>query len=528
MSSFLRHVRHSRMIKNDRILKTILALGVLATAHDASAAEFIPLGTDIVRIGSVSPDGLWVTGSRELPQSEQPECPPWADCGKATVAFRWSKNTGVEFVREIRRGTAIAGDGTRIVGPVGYGVGPVAWFEDQGFVDLGVVEGLADRGYATALSSDGTVAVGAVGDDLFGVGLGGEYQAFRWRDGSGIESLGDLPGATVRSFATAVSADGRVIVGQGTSSGDVGGEAFRWTEETGMVGLGHLDSRIMNTATDVSDDGQVVVGYAYGLLLDPVAFQWTEDSQMTELGFEVAQAVNADGSTIVGQSNGVAMIWDDELGVRRLQDVLAMEYGLSENLVGWSLEAAMDISADGETIIGFGENPHGLREAWIFVENEAGGGIRLEDVDFDSDNQLTVMDINVLMSEIARGSQDPKFDLDSDGLVDDVDRDTWLAVAGPTNGFAGPFLVGDANLDGSVNSSDLNALAVLWQSDNNDWSRGNFTEGGNDSADLNQLALNWQQSISGASGVNAPVPEPSALLLTVVGLALVWRRSRCR
>ena len=69
MSSFLRHVRHSRMIKNDRILKTILALGVLATAHDASAAEFIPLGTDIVRIGSVSSDGLWVTGSRELPQS---------------------------------------------------------------------------------------------------------------------------------------------------------------------------------------------------------------------------------------------------------------------------------------------------------------------------------------------------------------------------------------------------------------------------------------------------------------------------
>ena len=45
-------------------------------------------------------------------------------------------------------------------------------------------------------------------------------------------------------------------------------------------------------------------------------------------------------------------------------------------------------------------------------------------------------------------------------------------------------------------------------------------------ADLNSLALEWRQAIPMASSANAPVPEPSAMLLSVLGLVLVWRRPR--
>src|SRR5688500_15710130 len=74
--------------------------------------------------------------------------------------------------------------------------------------------------------------------------------------------LGELPGSTYRSEAAAVSGDGRVVVG--TSYSDNGKEAFRWTAETGMVGLGNVPEapagRFEFGVTGVSFDGSVIVG----------------------------------------------------------------------------------------------------------------------------------------------------------------------------------------------------------------------------------------------------------------------------
>jgi probable HAF family extracellular repeat protein len=50
--------------------------------------------------------------------------------------------------------------------------------------------------------------------------------------------LGDLPGGEFHSVAIGVSADGSVIVGPSDSAS--GYEAFRWTSDGGMVGLGDL------------------------------------------------------------------------------------------------------------------------------------------------------------------------------------------------------------------------------------------------------------------------------------------------
>jgi hypothetical protein len=146
------------------------------------------------------------------------------------------------------------------------------------------------------------------------------------------------------------------------------------------------------------------------------------------------------------------------------------------------------------------------------------GGVTLN-CDFDGDGVCSGADIDSLMNEVAAGTNAPAFDLNNDGVVDDLDRDDWLGEAGPANGFAGSFLLGDANLDGGANSQDLNALALTWQSDNNNWTNGNITGGGTNSADLNALALNWQDSVPPAAA--AAVPEPAGFTLLAGALLFV-------
>ena len=46
-------------------------------------------------------------------------------------------------------------------------------------------------------------------------------------------------------------------------------------------------------------------------------------------------------------------------------DVLTDDYGLGSSLTGWTLGRAMAISAAGTTIVGYGYNSGGDREAWM-------------------------------------------------------------------------------------------------------------------------------------------------------------------
>ena len=147
--------------------------------------------------------------------------------------------------------------------------------------------------------------------------------------------------------------------------------------------------------------------------------------------------------------------------------------------------------------------------------------------DFDFDHSFTPADIDLLAEAIRDGQYHFNLDVNQDSIVDRADLTTWLSVAAEAIGSNRAYLAGDANLDGAVDAEDLNRLALNWRKKVSLWSAGDFTaDGFVDSADLNALALNWRQSISQASAASAPVPEPSAWLLTFVGLALVWRRPR--
>jgi probable HAF family extracellular repeat protein len=224
-----------------------------------------------------------------------------------------------------------------------------------------------DYSSASGVSADGSVVVGY--DSVY-------RDAFRWTQETGVVGLGSLLIGDY-SRASGVSADGSVVVG---NSGD---QAFRWTQGTGMVGLGYLPGVNgflgFSTANGVSADGSVVVGYSNGgngfngNLIE--AFRWTQAGGMVGLGVlsggiaSYANGVSADGSVVVGYSatdpftGAEAFIWNSTQGMRSLQQVLTNDYGL--DLTGWSLNRANAISADGLTVVGFGTNPNGLTEAWI-------------------------------------------------------------------------------------------------------------------------------------------------------------------
>ena len=154
------------------------------------------------------------------------------------------------------------------------------------------------------------------------------------------------------------------------------------------------------------------------------------------------------------------------------------------------------------------------------------------DCDFNGDNVCDTVDIDLMFAagDLVTGSSVPPadavFDLNVDGIVNTLDSDQWLSSAATENGFAAPYLKGDANLDGTVDATDLNALALSWQGSGKVWSDGDFTgEGTSNVADLNLLGVNWQRSIP-AAAASKSVPEPASIILLSVAaiLGLSMRR----
>ncbi|MFX0194664.1 MAG: hypothetical protein ACFFCW_00980 [Candidatus Hodarchaeota archaeon] len=196
----------------------------------------------------------------------------------------------------------------------------------------------------------------------------------------GMFGLGDLPGGSFLSAGYGISADGSFLTGQGESVS--GNEAFHWVDlnANGLVdeneklelhpefALGDLPGGMFNSlAWGISSDGSTVVGYSYSGTHHE-AFRWTNEGGMVGLNpipgeHSVAWDASADGSVVVGSVGGHAFIWDQTNGIRDLRDVLVTDYGL--DLTGWALGHAMGISDDGLTIVGYGTNPSGQMEGWI-------------------------------------------------------------------------------------------------------------------------------------------------------------------
>ena len=149
------------------------------------------------------------------------------------------------------------------------------------------------------------------------------------------------------------------------------------------------------------------------------------------------------------------------------------------------------------------------------------------EIDFDGDGDVDVDDVDALVNEIITGNNSALIDLTGDDVLNGQDLEQWLVTAAEENGFGAPYLIGDANLDGSVNASDLNALGQNWRGHPKTWQLGDFTADGTvDASDLNQLAQNWQTSIPLGAAQATAVPEPASYAALILAIVMIVLRRR--
>ena len=240
------------------------------------------------------------------------------------------------------------------------------------FQGLGDLPGWPYESKATAISADGTVVVGYSSSDR------GE-EAFRWTEAEGMVTLtpggGPLPNGWDSITPKGVSYDGAMITGDSrrhddaSPSGNVF-QPFRWTAGEGIAALPGMPDG--SHAYDLSADGSVVVGVVY----PGVALRWTAETGAVDLGdpdgytSSLATAVSGDGLTVAGMSGG-----DAEEGWRWTAEGGFEGVG---NLRGEGFHSgATGISADGTTLVGFSNvaAPDGSTDDTEAFRWTAGGGM---------------------------------------------------------------------------------------------------------------------------------------------------------
>lgn len=263
---------------------------------------------------------------------------------------------------------AMSASGNAVVGysrvpgtdPSGSYYRPTLWTIDyqtgtSTAVDSGLLPGNGNYGRAQSVSANGLVVAGYQ-QGLFG-GTNITSHVFRWEKDKGLLDLG-------LGEKTFMSGDGSVIVsGNWRWVGDAtGGTHTR--DITFLPGADYVEIAAM------SADGTTVVGK--GMVSYPIyrAFRWIAGVGGVDLGTlgnsAGANAVSADGSIVVGWSNDASNVqhairWNAAGDLKKIADLLTAG---GVDIADWQLKEATAVSADGNTIVGWGSK-NSVTGAWI-------------------------------------------------------------------------------------------------------------------------------------------------------------------
>lgn len=268
----------------------------------------------------------------------------------------WTAERGFEPLPPIppgaqwRRGLRLSGDGTTIAGTINWQSSsqPVVWRYSNGeFTQELIGDPLGFMNSAWAMNHDGSTIAGRLNARGF------EYQR------------GTLITHPDVNTVWAVSADAGIMVGQ------EGWSIHRFVRGEGWTHLPRPQPGSGWYIEDMTPDGSMFVGSMSTSVGGNIPYRWT-----VARGFEYidggpglvgisARGVSDDGSVIVGLAGpvgpGRAAVWTEATGWLRLSDILRAG---GVDLTGWTLDWANSVSADGRTVVGFGQY-NGVQQGFV-------------------------------------------------------------------------------------------------------------------------------------------------------------------
>ena len=159
-----------------------------------------------------------------------------------------------------------------------------------------------------------------------------------------------------------------------------------------------------------------------------------------------------------------------------------------------------------------------LLSSFIVFQSLAGFA-QANTTDFDDDGATSCGDVTPLYQAIRNGNNVPRFDLNGDGVVDNLDLVEFRTIVGVEEGYTQPLQLGDADLNGVIDERDLNRVAQHWNTGfAASWCQGDFNvDGITNEIDLNALAQNWRSDIRSVNAATA-VPEPASAWASIAFL----------
>lgn len=293
----------------------------------------------------------------------------------ASPAFRYTEADGVVSLGGVGSTAAIAANGSAIVSNTlqddGFQVASL-WLGGTEWQQLPGLDGDCDG--ALPVTKSVAFGVSNSGRKVVGLGFLGEHcdraRAFQWDAATGVTSMLETPDEAIQSRANGITGDGSVVWGF-----TVGETGFRdgaiW--QNGRLRVFGNGVDIVGEAYGASPNGKIVVGGVAGN--EGQAWRWTERTGVETIGtlpgffYSSAFATNAKGTVITGQSVGfeyVGFIWTRGMGMVRIDDFLRSQ-GVTIDPTA-VLYSPNTMSADGRRIGGVGGSFNGTFSWFIDLD----------------------------------------------------------------------------------------------------------------------------------------------------------------